>query len=225
MKSGRTQASQRVVSTHAPAERCRKRVARRVIGGGRALASATPRLKTALVFPTLLAACTKSTDGPVYEEADQLAAITTFEGVYESDDGSVSTTLCESDDVPLNSCQSAFHIRRTAEDDNVHSGGVGCGGCPFDQVTTGLRAEVIRGGETTRFEGMLSLAVERDHHVAAEIAPPFTLDFATGLDEPHEYVDAEVVVNEDRTLTLTLANEELQLHRVAVIDCWANPIE
>ena len=177
-------------------------------------------------FLFILVACTKATPGPEYADADQLAAIATFEGIYESEDGSITTTLCESDAVPVNTCQSAFHIRRASNDENDTEGaGVGCGGCPFDEVTTGVRAEVIRDGETTLFEGMLSLGEEASHHEAAELLPPFTLDYATALEEPHEHVDAKVVVNEDRSVTLTFDGDEIVLQRVGDTDCVHRPIE
>lgn len=173
----------------------------------------------------LLVACSKPDPGPVYTDANQRAAIALFEGIYESDDGAVTTTLCQSDEVPIDICQSAFFIRREGQDVNdTQSGGAGCGGCPYNEVTTGLRAEVIRGGDTTRFEGMLSLAVE-DTHEPAALDLPFSLDFATSLDEPHDYVDAKFVVNEDRSVTLTENGEAVSLHRVGDADCVHRPIE
>lgn len=180
-------------------------------------------------FALAFAACSQPSDaGREYSEADQSAALAKLEGVYATIDGSVSLTICESDEIEANTCQASYFIRRGTDDVNTTPAETGCGvagGCFYEEVSTGVRMEISEGDRTDVVRGEALFGYESE-------ADPLALPFEADVHNDNG-LNVSVTINGDGSADISMtrpsdassaAPRELSLVRMGDADCVANPI-
>jgi hypothetical protein len=121
----------------------------------RRFARALPFLATTI----LLQHCTTTAgNSSQYAPADQDAAVARATGRFASDDGKFVVEICEAskDSPAVSDCQDSYVIQSGGRGTRISdgkSGGVGCGGCPFDGVVLPVRATLQLDAPAATYDG------------------------------------------------------------------------